>query len=318
MPKRLSEMDRLGVHRNLVLVDLLRRFEKVRREARKREEMELLVKTSTLLVLKTAGRDLRDLGKEEFRRILEDLDTWERTRLRPAAERLQAAAKAGLRLAQVKESLNEYEPAWTDWALLYEKGWTDFEGNRRAVVEAVRLGERRGVLAKHGNDLEADLADMQMEDSDVAGFLELVTSQDPGQRLFYVTSEGQFRLGATEGRDALESVLGIVEPVRQRDGTPLQQDFEQDDQAREDPAKIASEIDLLASVREWLRGRRDRAEAGSVDAIAADNFERLMEGLSVRELARETRAARPTLDRAARSLRANLASRFFPEVRRTE
>ncbi len=314
MPTHLSELDRLGIHRKLVHIDLLRRFYDRLPTANHQHELRFLLTAATLHALRESGRDLRALSKEHYSDTLATLHRWEHTSLLESEERLNSARVASPMLLRPDGIYPEFEPMFTYSRLLFESDSTDFAGNCRSAEQAMRLGERRGRLSADPSWLASDLAGLKFTDAEVGELLDVMTSKNQAQHLFHVTRDGKFRLGARDARDAIESVIGAVEPVRQAQSDQLSDDVDLQDASNRDPGEDLAAQDELARVRQWLRDRCDDAAPGSPDAIVAENFERLMaQGLSIRELAKETGAPRSTLDRAAERLRAALAAYCSPQ-----
>ncbi len=318
MPAFLGSLDRMGIHRRLLRVDLLRRFDWLRRWESEQEEMQLVEAAATLHALRSAGQDLSRLGTDEYQGVLASLAAWERDCYGPANERLYAAVKSGLSGREIFRNRRLYEPALTDWVVLYAKGWTDFEGNRRALRSGLRLVVECGVLPAHSGTCSAP----ECTDDDVIRAFEMLTADTPERHLFYVTSEGQFRLGATEARDGLETVVGAVAPVRQQygrrdaEGGPREvAGFEgglgESVPAATEVTKQVEEQDLVATIRVALEYRAAREDSGSPDWIAATHFLQVADGSkTVAGLATELTVEPRTLQRAFERIREDLQSKL--------
>lgn len=324
MPASLSERDQLGIHRCLILQDLLRRFHGLRGNGKEKEALFRVV--ALLHAARAGGWDPTTISGNEFTRLVHDQGVWERDCLRPAWTRLETAAWSATSEKKIKELVEaapQYEPAWTEACLQDKTGWTDFEGNRREALHGVRMVENRGLLPRHRRDLKADLAGMPMDDYELARFLKFLTSKNPGQRLFKVTEAGQFRLAAAYVRDALESAAEEkVEPVREGDGRRdedgwlcrvegLPAEFDATDHRESNPAMVLENVDLLAAVRTWLEYRAAREEAGSPDWIAATRYLDVASGtVTVRGLARLHEIDQSTLQRAFRRIKDGLQASY--------
>jgi len=311
MPEYLSGGDRVGIHEKLLSIDLVRRFPSLRKGHPGDNEARAIAMLAALLAIRAAGRDLSTLTKEQLASHLEAIREWDEFRYRPAQDRFEAIRRAGLGPQDVRGRERELEPALTFNLLLHEKGWTDFEGNREAAMEALRLAEQRGVLPKQVPEVRSDLAASKMTDDDVSDLIGLLLSKNKEQDLFHVTGEGKFRLGAREGRDALESVVGAIEPVHQENSEPLPEEFDSAPDSKRTPADESAERELAALARQCIQEHRDSAPSDPIVALVAENFERLKRGeISARGLAEEAGVDRKAIDRELETLRTMLVKRF--------
>jgi hypothetical protein len=201
---------------------------------------------------------------------------------------------------EFRASRAQFEPAITHNELQFEMGTTDWEGDLKATRAGLEMGESRGVPKRHRRQAADDLRAPDLNHEDVGGLLRVMTAKNPGQHLFHVTDEGKFRLGATEVRDALESVITPVEPVREERGLELADgvaESKPDDELT--PAELEAEAEQVVVIRQFLEARRDRAQPGTVEHVVLVNWDRLVTGeASRRQLAKETGLSRQSLDRA--------------------
>jgi hypothetical protein len=293
MPTHLTEMDRMGVHRRLLYLELIRLCHKSIRATRGEIDARPLVAASTLHAHRAGGHVLDASTVRGYREILHAFETWEVERFLPAhAQYLKGVAEKRSYMWAEQHA----EPAWTFRRLFYEAQRTDFEANRSAAVHAIRLVEPKPV-------------NMAMTDDDVEAFLGVLTAKDPGQKLFYVTKDGKWRLGAEEARNALVSVVGAVEP----DTIEPPHGIWQEQELSTKPSTEADDSDHIRAVMEFLRSQRDAAESGSAEAIAADALMReITEGpAALRKVAEQHGVDDSTLGRASRRLRERVAAKFF-------
>lgn len=315
MPDHLSEEDRLGIHEKLLSIDLVRRFPAAFGHGPANDEGREIAVAAALHSIRAAGRDLSTLEKEAFAAHMHAMDAWDANRFRPSEARFEVAVRAGLTPNDARDSHAEFEPAFSFSMLLHAKGWTDFEGNRISAVEVVRQAELRGVLSRQVWDVRSSLAGMKMTDDDVTDLLGLLLSKNRDQPLFHVTDDNKFRLGARDGRDALESVVGAIEPVHEDRSEPAPEDFQPAQEDESTPADLAAENEMETLVPQCVQEWRGAAASDSVEALVADNFERLKSGeTSARALAEGAGISRASVDRAVDALRSALARRFGGET----
>jgi len=311
MPEHLSEEDRLGIHQMLIRIDVARRFPEALGHGQADDEARDLAVVAQLHSLRAAGRDLTTLHPEEFAAHARAMDVWEHGRLKPAETRLEAAIAAGLGPQEIRPQFMEYEPALAYHTVLHSMGWTDWAGNRRAAAAAIKLAEERGVIAGEQRKMTTDLKDLVMTDGDVGDMIGLMLSKNPEQKLFHVTAEKKFCLGPKDARDALESVVGAVQHVRQKDSEPLPDDTDPAQDAEPTPFDAVVVNERMSLVRQFVQERRAQAASDSIQALVADNFERLKLGeISARALAETAGVSRATIDREVDALRADLLKLF--------
>jgi len=305
MPEYLSPLDKRGIHWLLVDLEILRSFPTARNKKTPPRQVEV---TALLHALRAERISLAELGLDRFRSIHEELGPWLDERMRPSESRLNAAFAAEMSHEKFESRILEFEPAWTRNVLQLDLKTTDWEGNRKAVLEGVRLSELRGVTGVRARTELRRGFGLALTDADVHRILPLLTASNPGQNLYEVTRAGQFRLVPSRVRDALESVLGAVQPVHEERGQPLPEkagDLFASELAT--PAQEAAEVEGMVILRQIVASKRDDAPEGSPARIVLDHFEAINAGqVTARQLWRETGVSRKQLDRALAAVRDDL------------
>jgi hypothetical protein len=256
MLDRLEAIDVVGIHWIIVSLELMLKFPN--------EDGRELLNIAVLFVLRECEVEggLTPLAAKRERAAL---DEWYHTRYRQSGERLRAAT-----FEEVAARPQDYEPSLSSALMKEDRGWTDFDGNRREAALGIDQAEARGCLARHRAH-QGKAPKLEVTDDDVEKLLEVMISKDQGQHLFHTTAQGKFRLGAREVRDALERVLGRVAGVHQEH----QERYEptRDERQVEDEGRtLAEREDQLAVFKEWRNERLARAEAGSIEAIALEHL----------------------------------------------
>jgi hypothetical protein len=151
----------------------------------------------------------------------------------------------------------------------------------------------------------------------VSDLLRMLTSKNPGQRLFHVAENGAFVLGAADVRDASNVVVGAVQPVHEEraqdlgnaDVSDVIHDRGAEDGRVADPSAQVADADAIATARRVLQELRDKASPDSPDGLVLANFERLSSGVvTMREFSEETGRDRGTLTAALERIKRRVAS----------
>ncbi|MBL8863033.1 MAG: hypothetical protein JNK02_13630 [Planctomycetes bacterium] len=301
-PNTLSEEDRRGVHWVLLRLDLCRRFYPHISPKNPDEDSRALVYAATLHMMRVAGLPL---DKSSFHAALKAVDTWERVVLTPAYERMEAARKLANTTEEVLQARVSLEPAWTLELTRNERGWIDLDGNISALQSALRQVEKRGVLPTHAGDVSVPDA----SEETLAWIMEHTSSR---KKLSWVTTSKQIRLGNTELRDALEALVGAVEPVREARSEEADEPSLAAELVSESPPPswLAEAKDLGEVVKVWAAARaaRDTGDPHATAVLA--KFQELITGdLSVTALAAELGLDPESLRRAQMRLWEDLLSR---------
>lgn len=288
----LDQLDRIGVHRKLLDVDLILRFWPVFRRSEFRT-VQVRVSAATLHAIRAEGIDITSMTMPIYQSWLEELRCWKRAVFDPAMKAFEMARSP----EEVLTHRERFEPALSYRKLLFESGMTDFVGNREALKAAMRLAEHQGVLAKQHRDVDKDLANVEVTDEDVYRFILMITDQEPDRNLFHASGKGQFILGAEEARDAENKHVDPIQPVyEQSDRRSLSATADQEDPSNPLTALEAGEA--LQTIRKVLMERRDRRGLDPAAAVALDHFASIRQGEeSARAVAKKEGVSRATLDR---------------------
>lgn len=301
----LDQLDRIGVHRKLLDVDLILRFWPVFRRSELRT-VQVRVSAATLHAIRAEGIDITSMTMPIYQSWLAELLCWEQTVFVPAMNAFEKAQSP----EEVRTHRARFEPALTYRVLLFEGGMTDFVGNRKALKAAMRLAEHQGVLTKQHRDVDKDLANVGVTDEDVYRFILMITDQEPDRNLFHASGKGQFILGAEEARDAENKHVYPIQPVyEQSDRRSLSVAADKEDPSNPLAALEAGEA--LQTVRKVLMERRDRRGLNVEAAVALDHFVGIRQGEeSARAVAEKEGISRATLDRRLRELDEEIRERL--------
>jgi len=303
MPARLAPIDAVGIHMILAYNEVYRRFPRL--------EAQAYPRTAALFAVR-ACETRRKLTPESFVRLEHVLMTWYDGRYADSSNRLRTAT-----LEEISADPGYYDPALTLSLLVCQRDWVDFPGNRSAARMGIRLSEQRGNRSAKG-EIDPELSNLHLTDADIEDLLRVMTEQDPGQRLFYVTKAKKYRLGAHEVRDAVDRNVGAVEPVHEKGrGRRLPLELLRDRAAAGGaPEQRDGAADELKAARVLLRDLEARTRPGSMDSIALDYISQRLhqqQELSVRAYARERGVNHETLRRHVAAIRARVRGGLGPK-----
>jgi hypothetical protein len=199
-------------------------------------------------------------------RLYNVLCRWYASRYSEASRRLHRATPE-----EFEANPRAYEPAASFMVLSGERGWVDFDGNRAAALAGLREVESRGILGGDASEIVLP----ELSDNDVECLLEVMMTKNPGQKLFWVTDEGRFRLSPRNVRDAIESNVGAVKTIHE----PVQEGRREGDEGitRPEPSILerVADKDALADVRSLLHEYRERHASESLEVMAAEHYLRI-------------------------------------------
>lgn len=262
MPRRLEPADVVGIHWILVSLELERKFRG------KLGEFHLFAASLFVLAeLEVEG----GVSQDSASRLYGMLHEWHAGRYMEAASRLRRTSQE-----EFDRDPLAFEPVLTFDVLFSERGFMDFEGNRAAALAGLQHVESRGIIGAgeddSGKDNEASIP--PLTDHHVEGLLDLMMAKNPGQKLFWVTDEGKFRLSPWNVRDAIELNVGAVQPVHE-----LAQDGRREDEGnatRDEPSVFdtVADKDAYEDVHRLLQEYRE-GTPDPLAGVAADHYLRI-------------------------------------------
>jgi hypothetical protein len=306
MPEHLSERDKLGIHVELLCGDAAIRFS----AAMKAHHDDLQERTCQWYACCHAFR--ADSGRvfkspREFYLFLQEHEAWKQGPLKDSNERLEKAAPE-----QLIPQRMVYEPVYTLAELVLSSGWIDFEADGRSLVRSLELVEGRG---RQESDLEGrrgvreEIGQLPLDEATLVDTVCMIFRESQGARPFYVTKDGQIRLGERRVRDALDTQLGAVASVREKryDEGEIEDAHEKTATGRGPQESESERKESFEIFLAWRRQRQSKAPRKSVEALVLERFPELArKDLSIRALAEESGRDRKSLAAVFDSLKDEL------------